>query len=117
MLPVNLTGVMLCCQAIVPGVVADGFGRIVFVGSIAGRAVPRIAGFAYVVSKAALSGLARSLVPFLTPRGTTVNVVAPGKLATEMAGSSDSAIDRIAVARVSADRFGDAGEWLPRSRF
>jgi len=109
-LSVNLTGAMLCCQAVVPGMVEDGFGRIVFVGSIAGRAVPRIAGSAYVVSKAALSGLARSLVPFLTPRGITVNVVAPGRIATEMAGASDSATNRAAVARIPAGRLGEPEE-------
>ncbi|MDI6838008.1 MAG: 3-oxoacyl-ACP reductase FabG [Rhizobiaceae bacterium] len=109
-LAVNLTGAMLCCQAVVPGMVAEKFGRIVFVGSLAGRAVPRIAGSAYVVSKAALSGLARSLVPLLTPQGITVNVVAPGRIATEMSGASSNETNRAAIARIPAGRLGEPEE-------
>lgn len=40
-LSVNLTGTMLCCQAVLPGMCAQGFGRVVLVGSIAGRALPK----------------------------------------------------------------------------
>lgn len=109
-LSVNLTGAMLCCQAALPSMIEGGFGRIVFVGSIAGRAMPRIAGVAYVTSKAALSGLARSLIPANAPRGITVNVVAPGRIATEMAGPSDSALNHAAVARIPAGRMGKPEE-------
>ncbi|WP_018237559.1 SDR family oxidoreductase [Ensifer sp. BR816] len=109
-LAVNLTGTMLCCQSALPGMVEAHFGRIVFVGSIAGRAMPRIAGTAYVASKAALSGLARSLVARHAAQGITVNVVAPGRIATDMAGPRDSAVNRAAVARIPAGRMGEPEE-------
>ena len=109
-LSVNLTGAMLCCQAALPGMIEAGFGRIVFVGSIAGRAMPRIAGTAYVASKAALSGLARSLVARHAAQGISVNVVAPGRIATEMAGPRESAVNRAAVARIPAGRMGEPEE-------
>ncbi|ASY72022.1 2-R-hydroxypropyl-CoM dehydrogenase [Sinorhizobium fredii USDA 205] len=109
-LSVNLTGTLLCCQAAMPGMVAQGFGRIVLVGSIAGRALPKIAGTAYVASKAALAGLARSLVARYAAEGITVNVVAPGRIATEMAGPRDSAVNRAAVARIPAGRLGEPAE-------
>ena len=109
-LSVNLTGTMLCCQAVLPAMVAQSFGRIVFVGSIAGRALPRIAGTAYVASKAALAGLARSLVPRYAAQGVTVNLVAPGRIATEMAGPCDSAVNRAAMSRIPAGRMGEPDE-------
>ncbi|ODR88413.1 SDR family oxidoreductase [Sinorhizobium alkalisoli] len=109
-LSVNLTGTMLCSQTALPGMVESGFGRIVFVGSIAGRAMPRIAGTAYVASKAALAGLARSLVARYAAQGITINVVAPGRIATEMAGPRDSALNRAAVARIPAGRMGEPEE-------
>ncbi|APG95088.1 SDR family oxidoreductase [Sinorhizobium americanum] len=109
-LSVNLTGTMLCCQSALPGMVEAHFGRIVFVGSIAGRAMPRIAGAAYVASKAALSGLARSLVARHAAQGITVNVVAPGRIATDMAGPRDSGVNRAAVARIPAGRMGEPKE-------
>ncbi|ACP22516.1 3-oxoacyl-[acyl-carrier-protein] reductase (plasmid) [Sinorhizobium fredii NGR234] len=109
-LSVNLTGTMLCCQAVLPGMVERRFGRIVLVGSIAGRAMPRIAGTAYAASKAALAGFTRSLVSRFAAEGITVNVVAPGRIATEMAGPRDSAANRAAVARIPAGRMGEPEE-------
>ncbi|OOG75107.1 3-ketoacyl-ACP reductase [Sinorhizobium sp. A49] len=109
-LSVNLTGAMLCCQAVLPGMVRHGFGRIVFIGSVAGRTLPRIAGSAYVASKAAIAGLARSLVWPYAAHGITVNVVAPGRIATAMAGASGNQINRAAITRIPAGRMGDPHE-------
>jgi 3-oxoacyl-[acyl-carrier protein] reductase len=105
-LAVNLTGAMLCCQAALPDMISRGFGRIVLVGSIAARTTPKIAGAAYVASKAALSGLARSLVPACAGRDITVNLVAPGRIATEMAGSLEGEVNQKAIARIPVGRIG-----------
>ena len=105
-LAVNLTGAMLCCQAVLPHMIDHSFGRIVFVSSIAGRTIPRIAGSAYAASKSALAGLARSLVAVSSGHGTTINLVAPGRIATEMAGPPDSEINRAALARIPVGRIG-----------
>ncbi len=109
-LSVNLTGAMLCCQAVLPGMVRNGFGRIVFVGSIAGRTLPRIAGSAYVTSKAAMAGLARSLVWPYGAHGVTANVVAPGRIATAMAGAISAPTNQAAIARIPAGRMGVPNE-------
>ncbi|KQY18567.1 3-oxoacyl-ACP reductase FabG [Rhizobium sp. Root482] len=106
-LSVNLTGTMLCCQAVVPAMAAQRFGRVILIGSIAGRALPKVAGTAYVVSKAALSGLSRSLVATCAGTGVTVNIVAPGRIVTQMAGAPDSAINRAALTRIPVGRLGD----------
>ena len=105
-LAVNLTGAMRCCQAVLPHMMEHRFGRIVFVSSIAGRTIPKISGAAYATSKSALAGLARSLVAASAGHGTTVNIVAPGRIATEMAGAPDSEANRAALARIPVGRIG-----------
>ncbi|MGG6892256.1 SDR family oxidoreductase [Rhizobium sp. BR 315] len=105
-LAVNLTGAMRCSQVVLPHMMEHGFGRIVFVSSIAGRTIPRISGAAYAASKSALAGLARSLVAASAGHGITINLVAPGRIATEMAGPPDSEVNKAALARIPVGRIG-----------
>lgn len=105
-LSVNLTGTMLCCQAVLPTMMTQMFGRIVLVGSIAGRSVPKVAGPAYATSKAALAGLSRSIVSAAAGSGVTVNVVAPGRIITPMTASADAAVNSAALERIPVGRLG-----------
>jgi NAD(P)-dependent dehydrogenase (short-subunit alcohol dehydrogenase family) len=73
---VNLTGVFLCCRAVIPIMRAQGGGRIVTIGSASGkRPLPRRS--AYATSKLALVGLSRTLAHELGRDGITVNVISP----------------------------------------
>lgn len=90
-------------------------GRIVFLGSIAGERGSSH-GAAYAAGKAGLAGLARSLARELAP--TTVNVVSPGYIDTDMI-ASDTAMRRAArKGEVPLGRVGtpedvaDAVAWL-----
>ncbi|TCU38094.1 3-oxoacyl-ACP reductase FabG [Rhizobium azibense] len=105
-LSINLTGAMLCCQAVLPDMQENRFGRIVFVGSVAGRTRPLIAGPAYAASKAALAGLSRSLVTQYGSFGITANVVAPGRILTGMTGPVSSDANREAIKRIPVGRLG-----------
>ncbi|MGO4852112.1 SDR family NAD(P)-dependent oxidoreductase [Phaeovulum sp. W22_SRMD_FR3] len=67
-------------SALAPGL-PEG-GRIVVIGSRVARGAPGRA--LYAASKAALSGLVRSVAAELAPRGITVNIVAPGATDTPM---------------------------------
>lgn len=107
---INLTGAMLCCQAVVQGMVEVGFGRIVLVGSVAARGRPKIAGTSYVASKAALSGLARALIEPYSSHGITVNLVAPGRILTSMSGPANSSSNLAALERIPSRRFGKPDE-------
>jgi 3-oxoacyl-[acyl-carrier protein] reductase len=109
-LAVNLTGTMLCCQAVVGPMRQAGFGRIVLVGSLAGRTRPRVAGPSYTSGKAALAGLMRALVGPFGPFGITINLVAPGRIATPMTGDPDGAINKEAVDRIPAARLGTSDD-------
>lgn len=99
---VNLTGAFRCCQAVLPSMISQGFGRIVLIGSSAARFTPRFAGASYVASKAALSGLARSIAVEYAKFGITANVVSPGNVATEMTGGALSDQNKAAVHNIPA---------------
>jgi 3-oxoacyl-[acyl-carrier protein] reductase len=82
---VNVEAALWLCQAFVPGMSDRGFGRIVFVVSDTIWAPPAGDMLAYVTSKAALVGLARTLAVTLGGHGITVNCVAPGLTRTPAA--------------------------------
>lgn len=105
-LSVNLTGALLCCQAVLPGMVERRHGRIILIGSLAGRTAPRIAGASYAASKAALAGLARSIVSEYSEYGITANTICPGRIVTEMTGEPSSPTNQSALSRIPAGRLG-----------
>jgi len=109
-LAVNLTGAMICCRAALPSMVNQRFGRIVLIGSLAGRTRPMIAGAAYAASKAGLAGLARALVSEFSADGITVNVAAPGRILTPMAGTAETPVNLDAAKRIPSGRLGEAEE-------
>jgi 3-oxoacyl-[acyl-carrier protein] reductase len=77
-LAVNLTGAFLMAQAVIPGMKAAGYGRIVTISSGAGLGVSLTGIQAYAAAKAGEIGLTRQLAHELGPFGITVNSVAPG---------------------------------------
>ena len=74
---VNVTGVFLCCQAILPSMIERQSGSIINIGSITGKR-PLLNRAAYAASKAALIGLTRTLAEETGPHQVRVNLVSPG---------------------------------------
>jgi 3-oxoacyl-[acyl-carrier protein] reductase len=105
-LKVNLLAPLSCTQQVLPAMMQRRFGRIVMIGSIAARALPRFAGSAYVSSKAGLAGLARSLASEYGRYNITTNVVSPGNVATGMTGDSSSPQNAASIERIPAGRIG-----------
>jgi 3-oxoacyl-[acyl-carrier protein] reductase len=82
---VNVESALWLAQAVAPGMAERGFGRIVFVVSDTVWDPPAGDLLAYVASKAALIGIARTLARSLGRDGITVNCVAPGLTPTPAA--------------------------------
>lgn len=81
-LDANLTVPFFLTQGLADSL-EEARGRIVFIGAVMGIR-PHAMSFSYGVSKAGLHFLAQSLVKVMSPRGITVNVVAPGFVETAM---------------------------------
>jgi 3-oxoacyl-[acyl-carrier protein] reductase len=78
----NLTGIYIPLRAVVPAMKAGKYGRIVNIGSRAGRGASAHAALDYSAAKAAINGLSRRAAVELAPFGITVNTVAPGTVMT-----------------------------------
>ena len=88
-LRVNLTGAFHCCQAVLPGMVEAGWGRIVNISSSSTHSGQPLLG-PYVSSKSGLNGLTKSLALEFGPRGITVNAIPPGFIDTPMLRASEA---------------------------
>jgi NAD(P)-dependent dehydrogenase (short-subunit alcohol dehydrogenase family) len=82
-LAIDLTAAFLASQQVLPGMIAQGFGRIVNVASTAGLVGYRYVA-AYCAAKHGLVGLTRALALECAPHGVTVNAVCPGFTDTEL---------------------------------
>ncbi len=83
-LAVNLRGVLLCSQAVLPAMAARGRGKIVNIASMAGEVGGIRAGAHYAASKAGVICLTKSLAKAAGPAGVTVNCINPGVIDTDM---------------------------------
>jgi 3-oxoacyl-[acyl-carrier protein] reductase len=108
MLSVNLTAPFLLAQCVFGGMCERGFGRIVFVSSVAAYTGGFI-GAHYAASKAGLHGLAHSLARQGSSHGVTVNVIAPALVDTDMI-PNDPAIRAPLSASRAVGRLGTAEE-------
>jgi 3-oxoacyl-[acyl-carrier protein] reductase len=102
---VNLKSVFLCTQAVVPGMRARKWGRIVNISSGAARGAGGV-GPHYNASKAGMEGMTRGYAARLVKDGITVNAVAPSLIETDMVRSGVAS----SPARIPLGRFGTPQE-------
>ena len=100
---VNLKSAFLCTQAVLPGMRARRWGRLINISSIGARIGSGSISVAYAAAKAGLEGLTRGYALRLAPEGVTVNTVAPGLIDTEM---GKPLIEAGVAARIPVGRVG-----------
>jgi len=88
----NLDTNFFVTRAALAPMIAQGYGRIVSIGSLSGAVMAYRGDAAYHAAKAGIVGLARSIAVDHARRGITSNVVAPGWIATGSATDSERAL-------------------------
>jgi len=78
----NLDTAYLTTRAVLPMMIAGGWGRVVMVSSVTGPVMAMRGEVAYAAAKAGMLGLARAVAVDSAAAGVTVNAVAPGWIAT-----------------------------------
>lgn len=102
---VNLKGTFLCCRAVLPPMLDQGWGRIVNISSTSGIN-GGTSGVHYAASKGGVIALSKALAREVAGHGVTVNVVAPSKIDTDMfrmaapGAKREETISRIPVGRL-----------------
>jgi 3-oxoacyl-[acyl-carrier protein] reductase len=106
---INLNGVFYCCRAAVPLLLANGYGRIVNVSSVAGKEGNPNAS-AYSASKAGVIGFTKSLGKELAGKGVIVNALTPATFESPiLAQVPQSQIDYMR-SRIPMGRLGEVEE-------
>ncbi|WP_219996125.1 SDR family NAD(P)-dependent oxidoreductase [Nocardioides humi] len=109
---VNVESQFHTTQAFLPGMVAQGCGRVVTVSSAAGqRGGGYFGGVHYSASKAAVLGMIKALAREYAGTGVTFNAVAPGSIATDItAGALTDERREAIIAATPVRRIGEAAE-------
>ena len=119
---VNLDGVFHCTRACLPHMIANSYGRVVNIASIAGKD-PSANMSAYSASKAAVIALTKSAAKELATSGVLVNCVTPGVIDAGLTVNTATPQERaLFLSRVPMGRYGRADElaelvsWLASNR-
>ena len=115
---INLKSAFLVTQAVLPEMRSRGWGRIVYMSSVAAQ-LGGVVGPHYAASKAGLLGLTHSYAALLSKEGITVNAIAPALIATEMVTQNKKArADLIPVGRFgTTEEVADAVIMLAKSGY
>jgi NAD(P)-dependent dehydrogenase (short-subunit alcohol dehydrogenase family) len=98
-LAVNLTGGFLCARRVLPSMREHRYGRIVAIGSSAGKSGGARDVAAYATSKGGLMTLVRSIANEYAAYGITANALAPTLIDTDMIADRKDLLSRIPMGR------------------
>jgi NAD(P)-dependent dehydrogenase (short-subunit alcohol dehydrogenase family) len=106
---VNLVGCFLACRAVIPHMLAGGYGRIVNIASIAGKEGNPNSSH-YSASKAGLIGFTKSLGKELATRNILANCITPAAANTEIFAQLTAAHIDYMLSRIPMGRFVEVDE-------
>ena len=123
-LGINLKGVFLCCQAVIPCMISKGQGRIINIGSTAAIRMTFFGSADYTIAKHGVTGLTQHLAWELADRHITVNMVCPGGVLTPLMEKNTTPEFRDQVSKrliplgrmCSIDEIGEAASFLASDR-
>ena len=106
---INLNGAFYCNRAVAPLMVAQNYGRIVNIASIAGKeGNPNASG--YSASKAGVIGMTKSLAKELAKYNITVNAVTPAAVRTPIFDQMPQTHIDFMLSKIPKSRFGTVDE-------
>ncbi|QTL99450.1 SDR family oxidoreductase [Iocasia frigidifontis] len=105
-LGINLKGYFLTVKAVLPGMRKKQYGRIINISSEAGKNGGTICALHYAASKGGVLAFTRNLAKQVGEEGITVNAIAPGRIATDMAGSVSDDENQIYVEKSAVKSLG-----------
>ena len=106
---INLNGAFYCNRAVAPLMVAQNYGRIVNIASIAGKeGNPNASG--YSASKAGVIGMTKSLAKELAKHNITVNAVTPAAVRTPIFDQMPQSHIDFMLSKIPKSRFGTVDE-------
>jgi 2-dehydro-3-deoxy-L-rhamnonate dehydrogenase (NAD+) len=108
-LDINLTGIFLCCRAVIPHMMQRNYGRIVNVASIAGKEGNPNAS-AYSASKAGVIALTKSLGKELAKFDIAVNCVTPAVARTALFEQMTESHIQYMLSKIPRERFVEVAE-------
>ncbi len=106
---INLNGLFYCCRAVVPHMLANGYGRIVNVSSVAGKEGNPNAS-AYSASKAGVIGFTKSLGKELAGKGVIANALTPATFESPILAQLPPSQVEYMRSKIPMGRLGDAEE-------
>lgn len=106
---INLNGPFLCCRAVVPQMLKNGYGRIVNIASIAGKEGNPNAAH-YSASKAGVIGLTKSLGKELATSNIVVNCITPAVIETDILTQLTQQHVDYMLSKIPMGRFGQKEE-------
>jgi 3-oxoacyl-[acyl-carrier protein] reductase len=110
MFAVNVKGGFLCSKTVMGFMMKQKSGKIINLGSLAGKVGGIAAGAHYAATKAAVICFTKSLAKFLGPHGVRVNALAPGVIETDMTRTITGGDWRNYLATIPLGRIGDVRE-------
>jgi 3-oxoacyl-[acyl-carrier protein] reductase len=106
---INLNGLFYCCRAVVPHLLANGFGRIINVASVAGKEGNPNAS-AYSASKAGVIGFTKSLGKELAQKNILVNAVTPATFVSPILSQMPQSQVDYMLSKIPMGRLGETYE-------
>jgi acetoacetyl-CoA reductase len=105
----NLDSLFFMTRAVIEGMRARGFGRVVNISSINGQK-GQLGQSNYAAAKAGMIGFSKSIALENANKGVTCNVIAPGYIRTDMVAAVPENVLQKIVAQIPVGRLGEAEE-------